>query len=137
MAQTLKILIMVFGAVCMGIALVHIGVGPRSIPGSIPVNATMDSEDRFYATLFLGFGAACIWAARDLTGRAKAFDALMLVFFLGGIARIISAAMVGVPSSLFVLLGGLELVLPLLFVWMHRQACARRQSPSRRSWNGL
>jgi len=126
MAQALKILIMVFGAVCMAIALVHIGIGPRSIPGSIPVNATMDSEDRFYATLFLGFGAACIWTARDLSGRARVFDALMLVFFLGGVARLVSMAQVGLPGALFQFLGSLELVLPPLFVWMRRRAYPAR-----------
>ena len=122
MVQALKALIMVFGAVCMVIALVHIGFGPRSIPGSVPVNATMDSEDRFYATLFLGFGAACIWSARDLAGRARAFEALMLVFFVGGVARLVSVAQVGLPGALFQVLGTLELVLPPLFVWMHRKA---------------
>lgn len=47
-----------FGLVCMGIAAGHIILGPQLIPDGVPVNATMDSENRFYATLFLGFGAA-------------------------------------------------------------------------------
>jgi hypothetical protein len=44
---------------------------PAIIPGAIPVNATMDSEDRFYATLFLGFGAAVMWCSRDLQTIAR------------------------------------------------------------------
>jgi hypothetical protein len=82
----------------------------------------MDSEDRFYATLFLGFGAACVWSARDLAGHARLFEALMLVFWLGGVARLVSAALVGLPNPLFQFLGALELLLPPLFVWMRRRA---------------
>ena len=128
MARATRILVTVFGTVCMAIALVHIAIGPRSIPGSVPVNATMDSEDRFYATLFLGFGAACVWAARDLAARARVFDALMAVFFLGGMARLVSAAFVGPPNAMFVFLGALELVLPPLFVAMARRGFPRGQA---------
>jgi hypothetical protein len=66
MLRALSLFASLFGLVCTGIALAHLAIGPHSIPGSIPVNATMDSEDRFYATLFLGFGLAVVWTSRDL-----------------------------------------------------------------------
>ena len=122
MSAALKGFVMLFGAVCFAIALVHIGYGPASIPGSVPVNPTMDSEDRFYATLFLGFGAAHLGCAQDLGARAGLFRSLMLVFFIGGISRLISALQVGLPSPLFVFLGGLELALPPLLVWARAKA---------------
>ncbi len=111
----LRILVMIFGAVCCVIALVHVAYGPSSIPGSVPVNATMDSEDRFYSTLFLGFGAALIWSAQDLIARRGVFHCLLVVFFLGGVARIISAIDVGLPNQLFQFLGLVELTLPIIF----------------------
>jgi hypothetical protein len=111
---------MVFGIVCCLIALGHILVGPAIIPGAVPVNATMDSEDRFYATLFLGFGAALIWCSRDLRNRKALFGGLLTTFFCSGISRIISAIAVGWPNDLFIFLGALELGLPpLLWCW-HR-----------------
>jgi hypothetical protein len=116
--------LILFGAVCAGIALVHIAFGPSSIPGSVPVNAVMDSEDRFYATLFLGFGLAHIWAARALVERANLVRALQAVFFAGGVARIISALAVGLPGPLFTFLGALELVIPPL-VWLALGRIAR------------
>ena len=122
MKALLKGFVLLFGAVCMVIALVHIGYGPASIHGSVPVNATMDSEDRFYATLFLGFGAANVWCAQNLGARGQVFRTLMLVFFLGGIARLISAMQVGLPSPLFVFLGSLELVIPPLLLWARAKA---------------
>lgn len=121
MALALRWFVLVFGVMCIGIALMHIAIGPSSIPGSVPVNATMDSEDRFYATLFLGFGAALVWCSRDLAGRGREFLALQAVFFLGGVARLISWAQVGPPHPMFVILGAVELILPaLLWVWLRR-----------------
>jgi hypothetical protein len=80
MPKLLSALIMIFGLVCCLIALGHIVFGPAIIPGSIPVNATMDSEDRFYATLFLGFGAAVMWCSRDLQTNDALFGALLVTF---------------------------------------------------------
>lgn len=121
MQRALSVFVTILGGVCGLIALVHVALGPSSIPGGVPVNATMDSEDRFYATLFLGFGAALIWCARDLAGRRRTLDALLAVFFVGGVARIVSAATVGWPSPLFIFLGSLELMLPPL-LWLWRRA---------------
>ena len=113
-----SLVVIVFGAVCSLIALAHIAMGPAAIPGSVPVNATMDSEDRFYATLFLGFGAAMVWSGMDLANRRPVLGALLIVFFLGGLARIISWIAVGPPIGLFIVLGAVELVLPpLLWYW--------------------
>ena len=126
MRKSLPALIMLFGFVCCIIALAHIALGPLAIPGSVPVNATMDSEDRFYATLFLGFGVALIWCSRDLPSRGTLFGALLLTFFLGGISRIVSAVSVGWPSVLFVFLAFLELTLPPLFWWWHRSTLCKR-----------
>lgn len=112
----LRSFLTVFGLVCVSIALAHIAVGPASIPQAVPVNATMDSEDRFYASLFLGFGLAHIWAARDLPSCKGIVLALQAVFFVGGLARIVSLVAVGPPAPLFVFLGALELLIPPL-VW--------------------
>jgi hypothetical protein len=122
MPKALQALVTLFGIVCILIALAHIVAGPASIPGGGEVNATTDSEERFYAAMFLGFGAALIWCSRDLRGRARLFDALLLIFFIGGIARVISVLQFGLPHPLFTFLGAVELVLPLLLWWWRKQA---------------
>ena len=124
MLRALSVFAALFGLVCAGIALVHIALGPHSIPGSVPVNATMDSEDRFYATLFLAFGAAMVWSSRDLRGRAGLFAALMAVFFLGGLARIVSWVMVGPPNTFFQAMTVLELAIPPI-AWLGLRAALR------------
>jgi hypothetical protein len=122
MQNGMKWFVVLFGAVCAGIGMTHIVFGPSSIPGSVPVNATMDSEDRFYATLFVGFGLTLIWCAQNLAARKDAFFWLLIVFFASGLSRIVSMAQVGLPHPLFVFLTGVELVLPIgLWLW-HRRA---------------
>ena len=69
----------------------------------------------------LGFGLAHVWAARDLAHRSGLVLAMQATFFVGGLARIVSILVVGMPIPLFVFLGGLELVIPPLVWWWLRQ----------------
>ena len=117
MRALLRFMLYLFGAICALIALSHILFGPVVIPGGVVTNATMDSEDRFYATLFLGFGLATIWCTHNLETRERPLLALLAVFFAGGIARIISLMAVGSPGPIFLALGTLELILPPLLWW--------------------
>jgi hypothetical protein len=122
MQAFLKFFVAFFGAVCVLIGLAHIILGPAAIPGAIAVNATLDSEDRFYATLFVGFGAALIWCSRNLHERSRPFFWLLVVFFAGGVARLVSMAQAGLPHPLFQALTVVELVLPIVLWLLHRRA---------------
>ena len=124
MRRALDIVVLIFGVVCMLIALAHIVLGPSAIPGAVPVNATMDSEDRFYATLFLGFGAALAWCSQRMKRRGTVFGWLLAVFFLGGLARLVSVLSVGLPNDFFQLMAALELALPPLLWWWYRRVYA-------------
>ena len=93
-------MLLIFGITVVGISLCHIAVGPSVIPGSIPVNATMDSEDRFYAVFFLAYGAAVLWCLKDWPSKLREIQLLMALFFVDGLTRVISMAVVGLPTSL-------------------------------------
>lgn len=127
MRRALAWIVQLFGLVCAVIGMAHVAIGPAAIPGGVVTNATMDSEDRFYATLFVGFGAALIWCGRDLATRGRLFHVLLAVFFAGGIARLVSVAQVGLPSPLFQFLTGVELVLPVLLWWWYARAWPERE----------
>jgi hypothetical protein len=86
----LRIILLVGGVTAVLIALGHIAFGTAWIPGAGPVNATLDSEDRFYAAMFLGFGAALLWCAQSIEQRGNVIRFLLAIFFLGGCARVIS-----------------------------------------------
>ena len=124
MRKTLQILVGIGGATAILISLAHIVLGPASIPGSVPVNATMDSEDRFYATLFLAYGATLLWCVRDIERKSRIVYLLALTFFLGGLARIVSIVAVGPPNAFFLAMTALELSLPGLLAWLQSRVSA-------------
>ena len=73
MLRSLTFFVLVFGIVCTLIGAAHMVLGPGIIPGGIPVPPAMDSEDRFFGTLFIGFGLANVWCSRDIVGRGNVF----------------------------------------------------------------
>lgn len=130
-SSTFRLFLIALGVVCVGVAVGHIVMGVAAIPGAIPVGATNDSEDRFYATLFLFFGIALIYGARRPSDRIAVLRALMFVFFLGGAARVVSFAVMGAPHPLFVILAFLELAIPVLFWCIDRAPPAAWLPPLR------
>ncbi len=118
MRTWLQVLIGLFAVTDIFIALLHITLGPSVIPGSIPVNATMDSEDRFYATLFLAYGVALLWCIPDIENKSRVVYFLMATFFVGGLARLVSMAQVGLPNDFFIAMTAIELILPLVLAAM-------------------
>lgn len=108
----------------MGVALIAIGVyhligGVWSVPGTGSLTgearATVDSRERFYNAIFIGFGLAHVWAARQQPIPLTAVNWLAGVFLLGGIGRAISVAVHGWPHWFQIPLTGLELLIPFIF----------------------
>jgi hypothetical protein len=118
MKRTLQVFLALFGVTTILIGLLHVAIGPGAIPGSIPVNATMDSEDRFYATIFVGFGLTVLWCVRGIEDKGMVVIALALALFAGGLARIVSIVAVGLPNTFFIAMTVLELVIPIFIVVM-------------------
>jgi len=121
MKKVHQVFLGLFGATAIIIASLHVILGPSAIPGSIPVNATMDSEDRFYATLFAAYGAVLLWCIRDIEGKGRVVYFLAFTFFVGGLARLVSMAAVGPPNTFFTAMTALELVIPLFMAFMQRR----------------
>ena len=78
----------------------------------------MDSEDRFYATIFLGYGAALLWCVRDIERKSRVVYLLAGIFFAGGLSRLMSMADVGMPIAFFIIMTILELIIPFFMVFM-------------------
>ncbi len=90
-----------------------------STTASPPWPPTMDSELRFYAALFLGFGVLCGRTALNPARHAGDVPWLMLVFFIGGLGRALSWLSVGPPHPFFLSLMTMELALPpvVILLW--------------------
>ena len=118
MKKSLQVFLSLFGVSVIAIATLHVVLGPAAIPGSIPVNPTMDSEDRFYATLFAAYGVALLWCIRDVERKSTVVYFLAATFFVGGLARLVSLAAVGLPNTFFIAMTVLELLIPFFMAFM-------------------
>ncbi len=126
MRKSLQVFLALFGVIAIAIAAIHIVFGPAAIPGSVPVNATMDSEDRFYATLFAAYGVALLWCVKDIERKSRFVYFLLATFFVAGLARIVSIAAVGLPDPFFIAMLVLELVIPIVVAFMQSRVANRQ-----------
>ncbi|WP_336161386.1 DUF4345 domain-containing protein [Amycolatopsis sp. VC5-11] len=125
MKAVLRWYLVVFGIACALIALAHILIGPSTIIGANTPNATLDGDLRFSMLLFLAYGIACVWAARDPDRHAGLIHLLMLVFFAGGLVRLLTVAYSGWPHWFYVAMLVVELVTPLIYSPLLQKATGR------------
>lgn len=125
MRAVLRWFLIIFGAACALIALAHIFIGPRTIIGANTPNATLDGDIRMVMVLFLAYGLLCVWAARDLDRYAGLIHLLMLMFFVGGLVRLLTVAYVGWPHWFYIAMIVVEIVVPLIYSPLLRQVTGR------------
>ncbi|WEL91957.1 DUF4345 domain-containing protein [Tsukamurella tyrosinosolvens] len=100
----------------IGIALAHFLFGQVTYIGGGEVNATMDSDLRVFNVLFAAYGAAFVWASRDVLGRAREVNLLGLLFFVGAIGRVLAWITSGAPTPFYIAMLVVEFVVPVVHV---------------------
>ncbi|MFI9404263.1 DUF4345 domain-containing protein [Nocardia sp. NPDC052316] len=118
MAATLKWLSMVMGVACVAIGFFHIALGIDGIPDMGDSGVTADSQSRFFGAIFVGYGAAWIWAAREFPIPSTVIRWLAGIFLLGAVGRAVSVAVYGWPHWFQIVLTAIEVVLPPIFWWL-------------------
>jgi hypothetical protein len=113
----LQVLLVALGAVAFVAGLVTVFGGAGGIPGDNPATPNLESELRFYATFWTGFGVLALYAARRPEREAMLLRGLALFLFLAGTARIFAWLASDRPDTQFLVLMGLELILPAFIVW--------------------
>jgi hypothetical protein len=116
MGRALRWSVLVMGLACIGIGAFHLVLGIDSVPGEGLAGATVDSRERFYGALFLGYGALWTWAARQVPVPSRLVRWLSAVLLLGGMGRVVSIAVHGWPQWFQVVLTAIELLLPPIFL---------------------
>ncbi|MGC4934232.1 DUF4345 domain-containing protein [Gordonia sp. DT30] len=114
MLRAFRVWLVIFGSVVLGIALAHLFFGQTTYIGGGTVDATMESDLRFFNILFAAYGLGFVWAAQDVPGRARVVDLLGLLFFLGGLARLLAWVTVGTPSWFYLIMTPVELIVPVV-----------------------
>jgi hypothetical protein len=81
-------------------------------------NIVLDSQIRFLGAIWLGFGMILYWILFSIEKQTILFRLVAGSIFLGGIGRLTSALLVGLPPILLIAATVLELVgMPLLVLW--------------------
>ena len=110
------------------IGALHLVLGPGAevllgaqLPAEALADPVLDSQNRFYGVAFSVYGVLLFLAASDLERYGPVLKVLLWVFFAGGLARLVSIALVGWPPPLVLALTVLELLPPpLLLLWLAR-----------------
>ena len=76
----------------------------------LPQDATLDSQLRFYSGVWLGLGLAAFWLLPRIERETTLFRALWLMIFLGGVGRLMSLVLAGMPFPPFIGFTVLEIV---------------------------
>ncbi|MFF4607344.1 DUF4345 domain-containing protein [Streptomyces sp. NPDC001339] len=118
MARALRVLTQLMGWACVAIGLFHVALGNAAIPGAGSAGTTVDSWGRFMGAVFVGYGLAWLWAARQRPIPARPVRWLAGVFLLGGVGRLLSLAVHGWPQWFQIALAVIELGLPPFFFWL-------------------
>ena len=77
----------------------------------------LDSNFRFYNGLWFGIGFILIWMIINAAKKTNIMWGLSVLFFMGGIGRIVSILTCGRPPLMYLLFIPVEIGFPLLALW--------------------
>lgn len=129
----LRVLLVVLGAVAFLAGFFTVLTGTGGMPGDSHATPNVESELRFYATFWAGFGALALYAARRPERETNLLRGLALFLFLAGLARALAWLGSDRPDTQFLVLMGLELALPFVILWAQARVAARTTAPAARS----
>jgi Domain of unknown function (DUF4345) len=118
----------VLAAVPLLVGLLHMTLGVAAdlqlgaaLAPELLRDPVLDSQDRFQGAVFMGYGALLYLCLTDLRSYAAVFRIVSASIALGGVARLLSIALHGLPPPPVLGLIGVEVVLvPLLLTWHSR-----------------
>ncbi len=127
MHSTLRTLTQMTGWACIAIGFGHVVLGvERSVPGAGQVSPTLESQEAFYNSIFIGYGLTWLRVSQD--NRADRVVEAAAVMALGGAARLFAAARRGAPHRLYIGLTAVEFVVPAVVAALARRETIVRPS---------
>ena len=124
--KNFQLMLRIFGAIIFVVSASHLFLGLRAdallganISSAVLAEPTLDSQNRFYGAAFAIYGVLLLLCATDIRRYEPVLRWAMAVFFIGGLARLVSIVIVGLPAPLILGLTAIELLAPpLLYVAM-------------------
>jgi hypothetical protein len=111
-------------------SLIFGAASPVYEPAILPVPAALDSNLRFLGGVGVGLGTILLLITPRIERHTSVFRAVWSCAMLGGIGRLVSAGIAGVPSPAFLIFAIIEVLgVPVLLYWQSQLAKAD-------PWNG-
>ncbi|MDQ1232181.1 DUF4345 domain-containing protein [Sphingomonas sp. SORGH_AS_0879] len=125
--RALQLVVAIACLVPLSIGGISVVQGPVWLGGASVIPTDLDSQFRYVSGIFLGLGLAFVTCIPAIERKDARFRWLGLLVVAGGLARALSWATVGAPSTGHRLGLAMELgVVPLLMLWQARVARGRR-----------
>lgn len=86
---------------------------------ALPPSALLDSELRFFGGLWLGLGLTVLSTVKNLEKHFELYRVLWAMIFLGGVGRLLSAFLIGLPPIPFIAFTVLEIIGAPIFIYWH------------------
>jgi hypothetical protein len=134
--RLLQALFGALGVISILTGLIAVLAGPGGQVDGEAVNASVESEFRFFASFWIAFGAAALWVAARVDRETAVVRLLAVILFSAGLARVIAWIAAGTPHWSFLFLLGLELLLPPLILYSHAQL-VRARAPQDAGVSGM
>ena len=122
--RTLALVLRLFAATVFFVGALHLALGVGAdvllgadLPAGVISDPTLDSQSRFYGVAFTLNGVLLLLCASDVQRHATVLRCVLWVFFAAGVARLVSVAIHGVPSSMVLALLAIELGVPPALAW--------------------
>jgi hypothetical protein len=109
--------------VLIGMLHLVLGLGADAMLGAkitpeVMADPALDSQNRFYGVSFTIYGLLCYLCATDIAKYAAVLRCTLYVFFVAGLARLVSIALRGLPPLPVLFLLTLEMSAPPLLLWL-------------------
>ncbi|GAB2493763.1 DUF4345 domain-containing protein [Nocardiopsis aegyptia] len=134
--RAFQALVVLSALIVLTTGAMDVALGTAPLPGGDAVPVNVDSNYRFFAAVWLTLGVALVVVAVRVRepGSVPLLRLVCAAVVLGGLARVWSIVVAGVPDPMLLGLLGLEFVLPpILFLWhraLTRETAVPVSSPS-------
>lgn len=125
----LSVVPLVTGAVDLVFGAAAVQLLGTELPESGLLDPTLNSQLRFFGAIWIGYGAALLWIAKDPVSRAEPFRLLAAFLVLSGFGRLLSMAQFGPPAAPLIVAMFVEVVAVPLLAWWHRVLVRRARQP--------
>ena len=129
MAKNLRRTLYAIAVIPIATGALTVLLGADSVPAPGDPSPNLESELRFYSVWWIGAGLFLVWLAPRVERRTLELRVFCALLFLSGVSRLIAVVATDWPSPGQIILMGIELVLPVVFVvWQTSVTRALRET---------